>query len=81
MIVPKKNTLPTLEATLKEIDHSHRTWNLARLTLKQHSNNLTRHDTDSACTKKTLQQAELKVNILLKKNGAQKLDDYGHDES
>jgi exodeoxyribonuclease VII small subunit len=74
--VTKKNTLPDLENSLEEINSLIEKMEKEELSLEQSLANFERGITLIKHAQKILQAAEQKVQILLKNNEEEKLEDY-----
>ncbi len=77
----KKNTLPSLEDALKEIDLLTQQMEKGDADLEQSLKQFERGMTLIQHAQKILQTAEQKVKIVLDKNGTKKLDEYGNESS
>lgn len=76
----KKQSLPDLETSLAEINSLIERMEQGELTLEQSLSHFERGIMLIKHAQKILQEAEQKVQILLKENGEEKLTDYENNE-
>lgn len=76
----KSDKLPTLEVSLEEITQLIEQMDQGNLTLEESLNHFERGIKLIKHAQKILQEAEQKVQILMQKNGEEKLENYENPE-